>query len=503
MARINTNVQSLVAQRVMGTNNTGLGQALERLSTGLRINRGADDPAGLIASENLRSEQKALSQAVSNADRADQVLNIAEGGLQEVSSLLLELQGLLTASASEAGLSKEEKDANQLQIDSILQSIDRIAGATNFQGIKLLNGNFDFTTSGVNTTAVSDIRVNGAKFSGASQAVNVTVTQSARTAAVMLSLGSANLDLSSATAQFTIEVGGGQGAREFTFSSGTSLASIAAAINQFSDVTGVKATYAGGAATNIVLESKDYGASEFISVKTTNTGGLVSSGSGICTRAPGSATFNIEVAEFAATQNPVRVPGQDLQGTINGVQASGNGKNLRLATDFLDVEVELSATAAAALGTANTFYITGGGANFQLASRVDIAGQVSIGIQDVAARKLGTSTMGYLSSLANGKANNVVDGNVTDAQRVVSEAIKQVSSMRGRMGAFQKNVVGATIRSLGVNIENTAAAQSVIRDADFAAETASLTRWQTLVSSATNVLGLANQQPQSALQLLG
>ena len=83
MARINTNVQSLVAQRVLGTNNTGLGQALERLSTGLKINRGKDDPAGLIASENLRSEQKSLSQAVSNADRADQVLNIAEGGLQE------------------------------------------------------------------------------------------------------------------------------------------------------------------------------------------------------------------------------------------------------------------------------------------------------------------------------------------------------------------------------------------------------------------------------------
>ena len=503
MARINTNVQSLVAQRVMGTNNTGLGQALERLSTGLRINRGADDPAGLIASENLRSEQKALSQAVSNADRADQVLNIAEGGLQEVSSLLLELQGLLTASASEAGLSKEEKDANQLQIDSILQSIDRIAGATNFQGIKLLNGNFDFTTSGVNPAAISDIRVNGAKFSGASQAVNVTVTQSARTAAVMLSLGTANLDLSSATAQFTIEIGGGAGAREFTFSSGTSLASIAAAINQFSDVTGVQASYAGGGATNIVLQSKNYGASEFISVKTTNTGGLVSSSSGICTRSAGSATFNVEVAEFSSTQNPIRVPGQDVQGTINGVQASGNGKNLRLATDFLDVEVELTTTAAAALGTANTFTITGGGANFQLASRVDIAGQVSIGIQDVAARKLGNSTMGYLSSLANGKANNVVDGNVTDAQQVVAEAIKQVSSMRGRMGAFQKNVVGATIRSLGVNIENTAAAQSVIRDADFAAETASLTRWQTLVASATNVLGLANQQPQSALQLLG
>jgi flagellin len=503
MARINTNVQSLVAQRVLGSNNTGLGQALERLSTGLRINRGADDPAGLIASENLRSEQKALSQAVANADRADQVLNIAEGGLQEVSSLLLELQGLLTASASEAGLSKEEKDANQLQIDSILQSIDRIAGATNFQGIKLLNGNFDFTTSGVNTAAISDIRVNGAKYSGASQSVNVVVTQSARTAAVLLSLGSANLDLSSQTAQFTVEIGGRDGAREFTFASGTSLASIAAAINQFSDVTGVVADYAGGAATNITLQSKDYGSTEFISIKTMNTGGLNAGSSGICTRPAGSAAFTLEPAEFAATQNAFRLEGNDVQGTINGVQASGTGKNLRLATDFLDVEVELSANAAAALGSADTFEITGGGASFQLASRVDIAGQVSIGIQDVAARKLGTSSLGYLSSLANGKANNVVDGNITNAQRVVAESIKQVSSMRGRMGAFQKNVVGATIRSLGVNIENTAAAQSVIRDADFAAETASLTRWQTLVASATNVLGLANQQPQSALQLLG
>jgi flagellin len=495
MARINTNVQSLVAQRVLGSNNTGLGQALERLSTGLRINRGADDPAGLIASENLRSEQKALSQAVANADRADQVLNIAEGGLQEVSSLLLELQGLLTASASEAGLSKEEKDANQLQIDSILQS--------NFQGIKLLNGNFDFTTSGVNTAAISDIRVNGAKYSGASQSVNVVVTQSARTAAVLLSLGSANLDLSSQTAQFTVEIGGRDGAREFTFASGTSLASIAAAINQFSDVTGVVADYAGGAATNITLQSKDYGSTEFISIKTMNTGGLNAGSSGICTRPAGSAAFTLEPAEFAATQNAFRLEGNDVQGTINGVQASGTGKNLRLATDFLDVEVELSANAAAALGSADTFEITGGGASFQLASRVDIAGQVSIGIQDVAARKLGTSSLGYLSSLANGKANNVVDGNITNAQRVVAESIKQVSSMRGRMGAFQKNVVGATIRSLGVNIENTAAAQSVIRDADFAAETASLTRWQTLVASATNVLGLANQQPQSALQLLG
>jgi flagellin len=154
-------------------------------------------------------------------------------------------------------------------------------------------------------------------------------------------------------------------------------------------------------------------------------------------------------------------------------------------------------------GANPVFTITGGGADFQLASKVDISGKVSMGIQDVAARKLGNTTLGFLNSLASGKPNNVVDGNITQAQKIVGESIKQVSSLRGRIGAFQKNTVGATIRSLGVAVENTAAAESIIRDADFAAETANLTRAQILVSASQNILGLANQQPQSALQLLG
>ncbi len=506
MARINTNVQSLVAQRVLGTNNTGLGQALERLSTGLRINRGKDDPAGLIASETLRSEQKSLSQAVANADRADQVLNIAEGGLQEVSTLLTELQGILTASASEAGLSAEEKAANQLQVDSILQTIDRVAGATNFQGIKLLNGNFDFTTSGINAANVTDYRVNAAKFSGNSLNVNVAVTRSAQQAGLLLSLGNANIDLSSANAQFVLEIAGSKGSREFSFSSGTSITAMRDAINQFSDVTGIVATTSG---TGIKLVSEGYGDSEFVSVKSSNSGGIVAGSSGIY--ALSATNFNVraaQLAEFSAASNPVRDSGQDIRGTINGVVATGEGNRLSLATDFLDVSVSLGTTAARTLGTvggtgSSTFTITGGGANFQLASKVDINGQVSMGIQDVAARKLGNTAVGFLSSLASGKANNMVTGDISDAQKVVGEAIKQVSGLRGRLGAFQKNTVGATIRSLGVNIENTAAAQSVIRDADFAAETANLTRSQILVSASTNILGIANSQPQSALQLLG
>ncbi|MGH7133693.1 MAG: flagellin, partial [Phycisphaerales bacterium] len=146
--------------------------------------------------------------------------------------------------------------------------------------------------------------------------------------------------------------------------------------------------------------------------------------------------------------------------------------------------------------------ITGGGANFQLASKVDIGGKVALGIQDVSSRKLGNSTVGNLANLGAGKGFNLVDGDLTAAGKVVEEAIRQVSSLRGRLGAFQKNTVGATIRNLGVSLENSSAAESSIRDADFANETASLTRSQILSSAAQNSLGLANARPQAALQLL-
>jgi len=216
MSRINTNVSSIIGQRVLGNNNKTLGMSLERLSTGLRINRGKDDPAGLIASENLRAEKSALTAAIGNSERADQVVNIAEGGLQEVSSLLTELQGLLTTSANSAGLSASEKEANQLQIDSILQTIDRVAGATNFQGSKLLDGTMDYQVGSV-ASSVTDFQVRGAKFDGASQAVSAIVTQSAQQAGLFMSFGASTIDLG-ADEQFVIEVGGAEGKRELQIS---------------------------------------------------------------------------------------------------------------------------------------------------------------------------------------------------------------------------------------------------------------------------------------------
>ncbi len=510
MGRINTNVQSMIAQRILSQNNSSLTTSLERLSTGVRVNRGKDDPAGLIVSENLRAEQKALNQALANSERADQVANIAEGGLQEVSNLLIELQSLVNSSASSGAISKEEKDANQLQIDSILQTVDRVANNTNFQGLKLLNGNFDFKVSGI-AAGVTDYRVNSAKFNGTSMNVDVQITTSAQQGGLFLSTGG-TLNTNSGQS-LVLQISGSQGTRELSFSSGTTLQNVVNSVNSFKDITGVEATLSG---TGVRLRSVEFGSSEFVSVKVINAAGINDTANGDAAtpvrgiyKMTGTDFDVIDAAtgvDFVDGNRGVTDAGQDLRATINGVQAVGNGRTTRLTTDVLDVELTLNAASSQTLGPINAgsaFTITGGGATFQLASRVDIAGKVTLGIQDTSTRTLGKSSIGYLDSLASGKVNNSVDGNSTDAQKIVSEAIKQVTSLRGRLGTFQKNTVGATMRGLSISVENVAAAQSVIRDADFATETANLTRSQILVQATTNALSLANQSPQAALSLLG
>jgi flagellin len=488
MSRINTNVSSLLAQRVLSNQNKQLNSSLERLSTGLRINRGGDDPAGLIASENLRSEKAAIGSAIGNAQRAEQVVNVAEGGLQEVNNLLLNLQSLVGSTANEAGVSAEEKQANQLQIDSILQTIDRLANATSFQGTKLLNGNFDYTTSNVSTN-IGDVAVNSARLSNAAGAyVNVTVDvlTSAQTGAVYLSTG-ANLDNSN-NGSITFEVTGSKGVQQFTFASGTTQANIISAINTFKDSLGVSAIQNATTNTRVQINSTEFGSSQFVRVKTLEGT---------------SANLLAATAAGATSTTDLKATGRDAVVLINGNQATTDGLKARVSTDGFDVTINIDGTTA--LNTTNgstTFQITGGGADFNLAPKVNLAGKVSLGIETVTTGNLGNATVGLLSALKSGGTANVVNGDLTKAQDIVDAAIKQVSSLRGRLGAFQKNVVGATLNSLGVSLENTTAAESAIRDTDFANETADLTRRQILSQAATQSLQIANSQPQAVLRLL-
>ncbi|HUP77611.1 MAG TPA: flagellin, partial [Pirellula sp.] len=179
MTRINTNVSSLTAQNRLQRNNNDLQSALTRLSTGLRINSGKDDPAGLIASESLRSDITSIGKALSNTQRANQIIGTADSALGQVSSLLNDVRGLVTEAANKGALSDDEIAANQLQIDSSLEAINRIAQTTTFQGRRLLDGSLDFQVQqGTGYSTVKDLQIDSANL-GASGSVAVSVNISA------------------------------------------------------------------------------------------------------------------------------------------------------------------------------------------------------------------------------------------------------------------------------------------------------------------------------------
>lgn len=472
MARINSNIAAITAQRQLSGSYRTLNGTLSRLSTGLRITRGKDDPAGLIISERLRSEIGAVNQAIRNTQRASNIIATTEGALDEVANLLRDIQALVVESANEGALSEEEVAANQLQIDSAIESITRISNSTTFGGKQLLNGSLDYITSGVSGGQLASVKIRGAQFGTRDYVpVTINVTQSAQPATLVYpasNIGSQSI---------TIEVQGVDGVTTLSFASNTPTTTIVSAINSVSDATGVSAvTLSGG---GLAIVSKELGSRRFVSVRAL------------------SGTF---ATENNGGNPATRVVGRDATATLNGALTTGDGNRLALKTSTLDIEVLLQN--AFATGT-TSFAITDGGALFQVGPSVNTNLQVGLGVQSVAASRLGSEEVGFLSQIATGQAFSLGSGNFLESQKVLEQAINQVAIMRGRLGAFEKNALDTNVNQLSITAENLSASESTIRDADFAYETSQLARNQVLVSSGTTVLGLANQTPASVLQLLG
>ena len=475
MARINTNVPALVAVTDLKTNYADLNQSMRRLSSGLRINRGADDPAGLIASETLRSEISSLTQAIRNSERASNVIATAEGALNEINALLISIQGKIVEAANTGAMSPEEIRANQLQVDSAVDSITRIANSTTFAGLSLLNGNLDYVTSGVDETQVANVEVFGVQFgTNETMPVDVNVFTSARTATL-------SFQTSQISESVTIEVAGNQGVETFTFISGTAASAILFAVNRSVDATGVEATLinVSNASSGITFQSMDYGSSKFVSVQAL------------------TGTFDVADEDGNTKQRDI---GADATASVNGAVTVGDGLTLTLNTTSLDLELTLAEDFGA--GTTR-FDITGGGALFQLGPDVDGNEQVNIGIKSVAASKLGAGTTGYLTDVVTGGQFSLVADEAAMASDIVDIAVRQISVLRGRLGAFEMNTLETNISSLQVALENVTSSESAIRDTDFAAETAQLTRSQILVNANMSVLAVANQTPKAVLSLLG
>lgn len=483
MSRINTNVSALRAIYRYQRNQEDLNLRLQRLSTGLRINRGADDPSGLIISERLRSESRGLQQAIDNSIRADNVLSTAEGALNEVSALLLQIQSLVVTAANEDGLTTQELAAKQLEIDSILTSIDRIANTTRFGEDLLLNGARGYVISSPTTTALASVSVFAALLSqGSARSVRVQVTQSAQVAE--LGLTGTNASGTSVTSAVTVELRGTLGAEILNFASGTTLAEIRDSINDLVAMTGVSAVVSSpgvpGVASALRLASRNLGGDAFVSV-TAIGGGFVN-----------PSTQGVTLTDF----------GRDAEVYIDGQRAQVSGLRADVRSGDLDARVYLSSQFAQTLSSAS-FGISGGGAIFQITPDMVPNGQGRLGLGSVRTSQLGNAAVGLLHSLGSGQENEFSRERFAEAQAIVNEAVDQVASYRGRLGAFQRTVLAPAISAQGIAVENVTAAESIIRDADFAVEVSALTRAQILVQSTGQTLQIANSAPTQVLALLG
>jgi flagellin-like hook-associated protein FlgL len=391
MSRINTNVSSLIARHTLGRANDSLQSALTRLSTGLKINSGRDDPAGLIASEDLRRDITALNKAISNSERASQMIGTADSALGEVSKLLNDIRGLVTEAANQGALSNEQIEANQLQIDSSLEAIDRIAKVTTFQGRQLLDGSLDFIVDSV-PSSVIDLVIDQANLGAASSImVDVDITTAAEQA--QLTVGASAFSL---TDDLVVQISGQDGSEVFSFESGAGITQVVNAINLVSDATGVTATNASGV---LQLDSSGYGSDAFVAVEVINEG-------------------------FGSNLSGTRDTGGDVEALVNGVQANGKANTLSINT----AAVDLKATITDGSSTDFSFTIEGGGAIFQLGPDVVSNQQSRIGLSNLNTGTLGGSS-GRLFELRSGRSADL-ETDVTTAADIVDQTITKLGMVQ-------------------------------------------------------------------------
>ncbi|MEX0652922.1 MAG: flagellin [Phycisphaeraceae bacterium] len=493
MSRINTNVSALIARHNLAKSNTDLSTRLQRLSTGLKINRGADDPAGLIVSERLRNEIAGVTKSIDNVERASNVIATSEAALQEINNLLVDIKSLAIEAANTGAFSSEETEANQLQIDSAIESITRIANTTSFAGLKLLNGSLDYITEDVVASQMTDVKIYGANFgSNDNMPVNVEVLNSAQRAGLFLSGNGGGISGGSLSASVTFEIQGRNGVEVFSFASGTTLSAMMRAVNGISDATGVSASLANSAdhTSGLNFTSAAFGSDEFVAVRKVEGGD------------------NFQTFDGTGGATVARDEGEDVVALVNGNLAMGKGLNVSLRNSALNVEFTLTSGAAQTTGSQYEFDITGGGATYQLGPQVNSQQQAGFGIQSVAASQLGNSIVGFLSSIRSGGGNALTQGSdpadqARRAVEIVDASTDQISTLRGRLGAFERNTLQATMRSSQIALENLTASESSIRDTDFAEETSAMTRAQILQQAGTSTLAMANNTASSVLSLLG
>ena len=476
----NTNTMQLLG--ILNRTENAQTDVITQLSTGLRINKGSDDPAGLIALKSLEAEITSVDGSIANNQRTDAVLGVADTALGEVHSLLTEIQTLVMASSSDANLSSSELSANQSQIDDAIIAIDRIIRTTSFNGKRLLDGSGGIQTTVNSSTAISDLRIFGRGNLSADLKMEVQVSTAASKATAVFAIMSDGVTGPAAgggsTAEFAIT--GSLGTATIQIGSGLTGSQVAIAINAATDQTGVRAVLS--QSSTIYLQSHSSGSANFISVDSLN--GVV------------------DLQNSGQDLNEVsKTSGVDASGLINGQAFTADGQ--KVSFNVGGISGEFTIGTAFTTGSSEFTVSTTGGFTFQLGS--ESSTRSTIGIDALYSYKLGgTDVGGYLNSLGSGGSADLSSAsNRATALNIVKDAINDVAVSQGRIGGFQKFQVQTALNTLQASKTSLSEAKSVIADTDYAIATAELNKQSVLLNSGIGLLGLANQQASQILSLLG
>jgi flagellin len=465
------NVGALNAQHNLGRANNSLNKSIERLSSGLKVNRGADGPAALVISEKQRSQISGLRTAIDNTEKAVSVVQTAEGALAEINTLLTKIRSLALDSANTGVNDDDALAANQAEIDNALDTIDRIANNTQFGEKKLLDG-----SAGLNGTVTdTDVTFLKATTSTSAGTYAVNITTAAERARV--TAGTAQTGNLAADEILTIN------GVSISLTAGMSRAQVQSRINEFTGQTGVTAENDPSAATSTRLRTAQFGSAASIQVVSNQAAAATSSG-------------------FGTTQ--VSDTGVDIAGTLGGSAASGSGNVLTgTAGSSAGLKVSLAANTAdlalSVTGAQGNVTVQDNSLTFQIGANRNQT-------VDIAINKATASTLGV--GVANNQFASLASIDVTSASKsqdslaVIDAAVDEITNLRGTLGAFQLNTLESTANNMRNTLENTVAAESVIRDTDFAEEISNFTNKQILVQAGSSVLSSANQTSQLILSLL-
>ena len=443
---INTNLPSLNAQRNLGATQNSLATSLERLSTGLRINSAKDDAAGLAISERFTTQIRGLNQAVRNANDGISFSQVAEGALGTIGDALQRIRELSIQAINDTNSATDRQALNN-EVSQLIAEVNRVASSTQFNGQNILDGSLSSLTFQVGANQNQTIKVDGVDSRTSQLGAALDTGDSIDTAAITFPLTDVQIN------GFSVDL-----------TNTESLGDVLNAINTALPDTGVQAIRATSTEATLAYDP-------------TNADTININGVDIATGA-GEA-----IADVVAKIND--------RSAQTGVTAVVDG------TDIVFTNAEAGSIAISSTDSINGGTDVAFEAGFTLATDVGktitVAGTdaAALGIDGIAAAD---NTLAAVDVLSGANAN--------DALLTLDFALQQVNGLRAELGAVQTRFE-STISNLAITAENLSAARSRIQDADFAAETANLTRAQILQQAGTAILGQANALPQNVLSLLG